>query len=175
MKKLFLFPLAAVLAIVFFVACNKNDTPTCTPFTVEQDRHVIDSFINANEFNSISYNSTNGVYSGILLPGSGSAPVGDSLVTFDVVTRLLNGVVIDSTRNPNATSAITIKLSDLNNANYAAVYEALSALKEGGLYRYIALSRTQAGCLGTNIGGKVVPPNAQIIYDYRLVDVSRAQ
>jgi hypothetical protein len=177
MKKQFAVPLLFVLLAVLFVSCMKNNS--CGSYTEAQDRYIIDSFLNAKgqDF-EITFKTTDGgypYYSGILNPGNGDLLTGvNSYITFDVVWKLLNGTVIDSTRYP--TSEAKIRYGDLNSSasDYynTYIYAAFAVLQEGGIFRIINLSRTMYGCLGTQLkNGMIVPANAQIITDYKLVDV----
>lgn len=179
MKRIIAIPLTAIVAVTIFISCNKDKTPPCTPYTSQQDRAVIDSYLTANGFTGIQYNAgtatTAEYYAGTINSGSGSLPAGDSVITFDIVTRLMNGTVLDSTRYPRNTFT-TIKYSDLNtqgNEFYSPlIYNMFSSLREGGVFRAINLSRNQFGCQPTTLlNGRVVPANSQIITDYKLVDV----
>ena len=179
MKRIIAIPLTAIVAVTIFISCNKDKTPPCTPYTSQQDRAVIDSYLTANGFTGIQYNAgtatTAEYYAGTINSGSGSLPAGDSVITFDIVTRLMNATVLDSTRYPRFTST-TIKYSDLNtqgNEFYSPlIYNIFSSLREGGVFRAINLSRNQFGCQPTTLlNGRVVPANSQIITDYKLVDV----
>lgn len=180
MKKIFYVPFVAMFAVVSFVACIKDDTPTCTNNTTAQDQHVIDSFIADEGYTTIDYSTTYNLYEGVLSAGNGNTPAGDSIISFDVVSRLLNGTVLDSVRYPVTSSGSTIRYSDLNTSgnNFYSplLHSNFASMGEGGLLRTIRLSNTWAGCAGATLpNGKVIPANAQIIFDYRLVSVQNGQ
>lgn len=171
MKKIILFPLAILLVTVFFAACIKSDPP-CNGYTLERDRQIIDSTIDKNNWNVLSWDATKKTYAGILSYGTGNMAKDDSLVTLDIVRRYISGSAItniDSARYPTANQPMGLPLKDLNNDRDKSVYDILLQLREGGLYRIIIPSSLAYGCRGY----ASIPANAQLITDVRLVDVKQ--
>lgn len=175
MKKTVLVLLVTLFSTVFVVSCLKNDDDVqCTSYTLEQDKHIIDSFMNKKGY-TLTYNTDTGVYSGIITPGQGSMPTADSIVYFKFVGTLMDGTIVDSA-STTATSTQPLK-------NYYAstwpfvplfAYFALPKLKEGGTMRIIIPSSRNAGCYSYQTPlGKTVPANSQIIYDVTLTDVKK--
>lgn len=174
MKKLFLMPLFVILIILFISSCMKDDTPTCTNNSITLDRHIVDSTISINGWNTLTWNSTKNIYEGILIPGTGNMPKDDSLVTFEIVRRYINGnriERIDSSRYPSANQPQVITLKDLNTSTNKGIYDILLQLREeSGLYREILPSSLAYGCSGY---GSLVPSNSQFITDIRLIEVKK--
>lgn len=173
MKKLIIVPFVCLILVFIIAACKKDSGSKCTNNTLEQDRHVIDSFITASGQTNLTW-QTQGFYSALLDPGTGSAPKSDSIVSYKFVRKLLNGNVVDSMTVPSILQPQTYKMSDY--ANAPVEYFMLSNLKEGGRMRVIIPSLYGFGCGGavnTQTGQQVVPPNAQLVYDFTLLDVKQ--
>lgn len=170
MKKTLLIPVTAVVAAVtMFAACVKNDGPTCVPYSLEQDKHIIDSFISANDLESIlTYNTESSWYEGIMNPGTGNMPKSDSIISFKYSISLMNGTVIfESDTIKQNEDGTQIELSDIKEP----LNSAFAALNEGGTFRYIYPSSVYFSCAPQNINGKTVPGHSELIYDYKLTDV----
>jgi len=175
MKKVILVPFAVLTAVVFLVSCIKDDTPGCTDNSLTQDRHIIDSFINANPvLNYITFNPTFNVYLGIETVGGGSAPAADSQMVIKTITRLLNGTLVDSATVSATQSGSPLKLSDFN--NQSADYAIFTQLREGGSAKVIVPSSLNGlGCQqGAGRYGSV-PGNSQLVNTITLVDVKSNQ
>ncbi len=172
MKKKALLPVVAILFVFGLSACLKNNSsPKCTSYTLEQDRHVIDSFISNTGQNYISWQS-GGFYAGVLNQGSGSKAGSDSIVSYKLIKRLLSGTQIDSLTIPVAGQPQSYTMNSF--VNFPVEYYMLSTLNEGGAMRVIIPSSMAFGCAGgvnSQTGQVVVPPNSPLIYDYTLLDV----
>ncbi|WP_018628216.1 hypothetical protein [Niabella aurantiaca] len=170
MKKTLLIPVTAVVAAVtMFAACVKNDGPSCVPYTLEQDKHIIDSFINANSLESvITYSAESSWYEGTMDPGAGSMPKADSIISFKYSISLMDGTVIfasDTIKQNDDGSPI--KLSNIKDPLNSVFAE----LQKGGKYRYIYPSSVYFSCAPQTINGKTVPGSSELIYDYTLTEV----
>ncbi|SDD16282.1 FKBP-type peptidyl-prolyl cis-trans isomerase [Niabella drilacis] len=182
MKRTLLIPVIAVVAAVTtFASCMKNNGPTCIPNTLQQDRSVIDSFIDKNPSSAnLMFNSTYNQYMGIVEPGAGSQPKDDSLITFKVTYSLLDGTELgtDTYSTPQALKELRKNSSggyedpQQGDPRFIYYYNILSSLKEGGKYRTIIPSSLAGGCQTRSLqNGKTVPGSSQLIYDYTLTDV----
>ena len=151
-------------------SCLKNnDTPSCTNgLSLQQDRHVIDSFLSASHQTAdFNFDDQAGVYYAIETPGTGlNKPTIDSLVSFHYVGQLLNGTIVDSaTVQPPPTTPLR------NFGNLVYVPYALTRLTKGGKIRLIIPSSSAFGCREMT-GVHIVPPNSQLLYEYELTDMT---
>lgn len=174
MKSKFIIPLATVLMVIFFTACLKdNDLKTCTPNTVAQDHHVIDSFLNDNDLNYVTYNPTYDVYTGVTNPGTGSQAAEDSIVAFKYTVTLMNGtsILTDSVYQNNG---VALRMN--NFSQNSIYYYFLRSVKQGGEMKVIIPSSSASGfgCQQqTTNTGVVIPAYSQLIYDFTLTAVKQ--
>src|SRR5690606_3068650 len=141
MKKKLWIPAAAVVTALVLTACFKNDDDVaqCTPNTLAQDQHVIDSFINENGYDYLTYNSTYYVYTGVTGAGTGSTPKADSLIAFKYSIRLMNGTTLGTSDTISTYGSQPLRLSDLQSTE-PILYNAFQGIGESGSIRVIAPS-----------------------------------
>lgn len=174
MKKVFMIPVVAIVAVLTLISCMKDDTPQCTNNSLAQDRHVIDSFLDASaSADFYTYNSTYAVYLGTENPGSGSKPASDSQFVFKSELRLLNGTLIDSGTVYTNRNGFPLKLSDY--ATESLDYHIFSQMMEGGVMKLIVPSSQFYGCQRFTGRYGNAPANSQVINTITLVDVKRNQ
>lgn len=170
MKRRILIIAVVVSLTTFFTSCLKTDnTPRCTSFTIDQDKHAIDSIMGSS-IDLYSFDSQTGLYYKIEDEGSGEHnPTIDSLVSFKYIGRILSndgtGAIIDSlTIAPPA----NYKLSYY--ANLIFLSYALPKVKKGGTISVIIPSSQLFGCTAMS-GVNPIPSNSQLIYRYTLTDL----
>ena len=178
MKRKLWIPIAAVAVAFVFTACLKNDDDIvqCTPNTLAQDQHVIDSFMNENEITYLTYNPSYKAYIGMATPGDGAQPTTNSEIAFRQTIKLLNGTVLanDSIyKNSNTNS--NLKYSDFSSES--PIHYLLTNGKLNGSMRLIYPSSWNSlgwwGCQSQSLqSGIVVPAYSQIIIDYTLTGIT---
>lgn len=168
MKKNLLMPVAAMLIAVILAACFKTeDIQPCTPNTLAQDRHIIDSFNTANNTN-LTWDSEVNWYYQITNPGNGSTPTQDSLVTFKIVGKTMANIQF-----------MSVEVTDPRNSQgwYTDPLLKFSLVKlaEGGTIRVVVPSSLNGlNCRpGQTSTGQTIPGNSQLIYDVTLTDVRK--
>lgn len=172
MKKAISFSILSFIAVIFLAACMKNNTPTCTNNTLEKDRGIIDSFIRDKGYSGTTFNTTYNVYTGIITPGTGSAPAADSLIIYKSVISLMNGTLVDSGTVSRTNVGYPIRLSDY--PTQSLDYYVFTSLKENGTMRIIMPSSLNGlGCIAGAGRYAQIPANSQLINEITLVDVSK--
>lgn len=160
------------ITIVVSSSCFKETGPSCTSNTLTKDKTVIDSFLQAKSLTlSYTFDSQTGLYYYVSNPGNGSAPGLDSLVAFKYNVKLLDNTKVDEVNVSTANNSIRV----LQQSNSLIAY-ALLKLKENGVISIIVPSSLAYGCTGGRsavTGQLVIPPNAQLIYEFTLLDVKQ--
>lgn len=173
MKKTFLVPLMTIaVAVLSLASCIKDKGPSCVPYTLEQDKHIIDSFLSEKGMTGIiTFNPNYSAYSGITNPGNGSKPTADSLISYKYSISLMDGTLVGTTDtiSKNSNTGAALKLGDFDPQSLE--YSLFSSLQKGGSFRIIVPSSLSVGCISQTINGVAVPAYSQIIYDYNLLSV----
>ncbi|WP_346236904.1 hypothetical protein ABDK00_013320 [Niabella insulamsoli] len=183
MKRRYWLPVMAVVTALVLTACLKNDDDVvqCTPNTLAQDQHVIDSFIMDQGISYLSYSSTYGAYIGIANPGhpDSSMAASDSLVAFKQVVSTFRGSELktlstDSIYQNNNGSYI--RFSDFQSGSY--INYLLTNARKGGSIRLIYPSSANSlgfyGCQQQSLtNGTVIPAYSQVILDITLTGVKK--
>ena len=141
---------AALLAIAFSTACNKDDQ-------AEFDRKVIQEYIASNNLTATEHSS--GIFYVIETPGSGGNPTLDNEVTVKYKGFYLDGVVFDQT---TGSATAKFRLGDLIQGWQIAI----PLLQKGGKGTFLIPS---ALAYGPN------PPfgvraNAALAFEIELID-----
>lgn len=172
MKKAISFSILSFIVVIFLAACNKENRPTCTNNTLEKDKSIIDSFIRDKGYSGTTFNPSYNVYTGIITPGTGSAPAADSIIVYKSIIRLMNGTMVDSGTVSRTNVGYPIRLSDY--ATQSLDHYVFSSLKENGTMRIIMLSSLNGlGCVAGAGKFAQIPANSQLINEVTLVDVSK--
>jgi|GEM_PF-855352 FKBP-type peptidyl-prolyl cis-trans isomerases 1 len=179
MKKAIWIPAIAIMSAITLAACFKsNDVPPCTPYTLEQDRHIIDSFIDVQELHYMSFNTDFNMYTGIVSMGDGQIPSDDAKIAFKYTIKLMNGSTIFTSDslylNPQTGGKLTPADFKSTNSTPTLEYYFLKRVGKGGVMKVIVPSRIGADCRDQKLqNGNTLPAHAQLIYDFTLTGVDQ--
>lgn len=177
MKKVIWIPVAAFLSAVVLISCFKdNDTEQCTPNTLEQDRHVIDSFIMANDLDYMEFNSDFNLYTGVINDGDGVIPNDNDKIAYKYTIKLMNGTtLITSDSIYLSLQGNKLTPADFKSSTPVLEYYFLKNVGKGGTMRVIVPSRIGSDCKNQQLqNGTVIPAYSQLVYDFTLVGVQPA-
>jgi len=158
MKKI-LTLLASLGILLYFISCNKNNTPgyiSCTDPTPAADSSALLGFAKANAITPTA--DTSGLYYQIIQQGSGSTPTGTSKITVNYVGKYMNGDYFDSTTSP-----VTFQLDSL----ITGWQYGLPKIQASGHIKLLVPSALAFGCSGSGI----IPPNSPLYFDVTLLNV----
>lgn len=141
---------AAILALL--TACGKGDP--------EQNLKAGQAFLADNATKTGVTTTPSGLQYQVLREGNGLKPEARDSVTVNYAGSLIGGSEFDSGEN------ITFPLANV----IAGWTEGLQFMKEGAKYRFFIPSQLAYGESGA---GRVIPPNATLIFDVELVKVNR--
>lgn len=162
LKKKVAFLSLLFLTILVYSGCKKNES--CTAKPVGSEAPQIQAYAAANGITAIPHAS--GLYYEIIDPGSGTAASVNSKIVITYTGKLLNGHIFDQQTAPNNTyDNPAWPLTDLIEGWQIGI----PLIKKGGHIKLIIPSALAYGCRGKG----VVPGDAVLFFDIRLVDIQQ--
>lgn len=167
MKKLILFVLS-VIVVFSYISCSKDvpvpTTPPCTPKAVSADSAALITF--AGDSIPLTHDST-GLYYHIIDSGNTTKPGSASVLTVTYTAKLMDNFAFDSASNSYLMGATLQQL-------IAGWQIGLPKIGVGGHIQLFIPSALAWGCNGlvTNAGLIIVPPDAPVYFDVKLLGVN---
>ena len=146
----------AFVFALFVSGCEKDSG--CKPVPVDNEKAVLETFNTSISMNAIKHST--GLYYEILVPGSLTKPLQNSIVYVKYKGTLLTGEVFDQQTNPGFT---VFTLSNLIDGWKTAI----PMIGKGGSIRISVPSALAYGCQGQ---GTTIKPNSPLYFEIELVD-----
>jgi len=146
MRLNYIFILSVLIFASVSYSCQKNQA--------EEDREIIENYINEHKLNAVEYNST-GLFYIIEKEGSAKHPDVNSSITINYKGELTSGSVFDSNKG------VTFKLSNLIRGWQLGI----PLIGEGGKIKLIIPSGLAYGSRATG----TIPSNSVLIFEIDLL------